>query len=529
MEGEDFTRAARLVESVGPDMMMQSEFDQLTIWLDAMPQEHVKAWPWLCIIRAWMCQRWAQLDEGEEYLRCAESALEIETTPEPMGGEKIIRGQISAIRALFSLNQVQIPQAIEFANQALELLPDDYFNQPVATDALGITKRIAGDFDDAIKVFVKAQRASLAVGNRILAQAILLELGRVQSLQGRIHQAADTFREAMEFKYQETEIKIPYASSASVNLANILREWDELDAAMAHLEEGITIGLPAQMMDAVVQGYAIKTRVYLVQENLDAAKESLKCAEKFLKNMPYPEIETMTTALNSQIWMLIAQDNLTEAERTLRDRGLGINDAIMHYSEIEYIILARVWIYLGRKKPEANYLPEAQGIISRMLEITESVGCIREMIELHVLQALVFSAQGINDQATDSMKEALTLCEPEGYVRTFVDEGKPMKELLRLAASQNFAKDYIADILAVFEPASTNKQLIAALSLIEPLSDRELEVLRLLNSELSGPEIAKELMVSENTMRTHTKNIYSKLNIHSRRAAVRRAEEINLF
>jgi LuxR family maltose regulon positive regulatory protein len=135
----------------------------------------------------------------------------------------------------------------------------------------------------------------------------------------------------------------------------------------------------------------------------------------------------------------------------------------------------------------------------------------------------------MNDQATDSLKEALTLGEPEGYVRTFVDEGKPMKELLRLAASQNFAKDYIADILAVFEPASTNKQLIAALSLIEPLSDRELEVLRLLNSELSGPEIAKELMVSENTMRTHTKNIYSKLNIHSRRAAVRRAEEINLF
>ena len=131
-----------------------------------------------------------------------------------MDGVKVIRGQICALRALFSLKKGQIPQAIEYANQALEFLPEDYFNRPVAADALGIAKRISGDFDGAIKVFVEARRDSLAVGNRILAQAIIWELGIVQTMQGRLHQAAETFREAIEFTYQDTEIKIPYASTS---------------------------------------------------------------------------------------------------------------------------------------------------------------------------------------------------------------------------------------------------------------------------------------------------------------------------
>ncbi|MCK4977477.1 MAG: hypothetical protein KAS36_11155, partial [Anaerolineales bacterium] len=480
-------------------------------------------------IRAWMCQRWAQLDEGEFYLRCAENALEIETTPEPMGGANIIRGQICALRALFSLTRGQISQAIEYANQALEFLPEGYFNRPVAADALGIAKRVSGDFDGAIKVFVEARRDSLAVGNRILAQAIILELGRVQTMQGRLHQAAETFREAIEFKYQDTEIKIPYASPASVILANILREWNELDAAMVLLEEGIEIGLPAQMVDAVVQGYATMARVHLTQGNLDAAIETCKRVEKMIIDIPNPEHETMTIALNSQIRLLIAQDKLPEAERILRDRGLNINDEIMQFNEIEHIILARVWVCLGRENPKENYLSDAQGMIARLLEITEPVGCMREVIELRVLQALVFSAQGLNDRAIDSIEKALTLAEPERYVRTFVDEGEPIKELLRQVICRDVAPDYARKLLAAFEMGRPIEQLTYAQSLIDPLSKRELEVLRLLSTELSGPEIARELSISLNTMRTHTKSIYSKLDVNNRRAAVRESQELNIL
>ncbi|UCD99708.1 MAG: helix-turn-helix transcriptional regulator, partial [Chloroflexota bacterium] len=204
LAGEDFERAAQLVESVGPDMMMRSEFDQLTSWLDAIPQDMVITWPWLCIIRAWMCQRWARLDEAEQNLQYAERSLEDENTPEPVGGADVIRGQAAAIRALIALIRTQIPQSIEYANQALEYLPANHFNRAVASDALGIAKRAIGDFDGAIKVLLEARKDSLAVGNRILAQAILLELGRVLAMQGRLHQAAEVFHEAVQLTYRKT-------------------------------------------------------------------------------------------------------------------------------------------------------------------------------------------------------------------------------------------------------------------------------------------------------------------------------------
>jgi len=529
LEGKDFEAAARLVESIGPDMMMQSEFDRLTTWLDAMPKELVCSWPWLCIIRAWMCQRWVMLDEGEHYLQCAEKALETDTTPEPMGGAKIIRGQVAAIRALFSLNQTQIPQAIEYANQALELLPDDYFNQPVAASALGIAKRITGDFDDAIRLFDDARRASLAVGNRILAQAIIMELGRAQLMQGRLHQAAETFHEAIEFKYRRTDIKIPYASTASIYLANILREWNELEAAMVHLEEGIEIGIPAQMVDAVASGHAVMACVYLAQGELDAAIAACQKAERLIKDVPDLEAEATAIMFESRIKLLLAQNNLSEAQRLVQDKGLSVNDEIKSFHDSTYIVFARVLIYQGRQNPDERYLSDADDLLTRMLELTRSVGCMREVIMILMLKALAFEAQGMRDRASSLLEEAITLAEPEGYVRTFVDEGEPMRELLRRIASRSVEQEYVGRLLAAFEYRKAEKGAAVSQPLIEPLSNRELEVLRLLKTDLSGPEIAQELMVSLNTMRTHTKNIYSKLGVNNRRTAVHQAEELNLI
>ena len=153
---------------------------------------------------------------------------------------------------------------------------------------------------------------------------------------------------------------------------------------------------------------------------------------------------------------------------------------------------------------------------------------MREVTILLVLQALAYQAQMNDDLALSSLAEALVLAEQEGYVRTFIDEGDQMQELLRLASSRGIATHYIGKLLTAFGSGRLVKQQIAS-PLIEPLSERELEVLHLLATELSGPEIARELMISLNTMRTHTKNIYSKLNVNSRRAALSKASELNLL
>jgi len=151
------------------------------------------------------------------------------------------------------------------------------------------------------------------------------------------------------------------------------------------------------------------------------------------------------------------------------------------------------------------------------------------VIEILVYQALVYKAQGLPDQALASLKEAIILAEPEGYIRTFIDEGAPMKDLLSQVGSSRVTKDYVGKLLTLFDQDDPSKTFLSSHPLTDPLSDRELDVLKLLATELSGPEIADELMVSLNTMRTHTKNIYSKLGVNNRRTAVRQAKELKLL
>ena len=149
------------------------------------------------------------------------------------------------------------------------------------------------------------------------------------------------------------------------------------------------------------------------------------------------------------------------------------------------------------------------------------------MIEILALEALALQAHGDTTAALGTLERALTEAEPEGYVRLFIDEGQPMATLLKEAARRDVVPAYIAELLAAgarFAVRVPKKQ-----GLIEPLSERELDVLRLLGSDLSGPAIARELLVSINTMRTHTKSIYTKLGVNNRRAAVRRAQELDLL
>ena len=163
-----------------------------------------------------------------------------------------------------------------------------------------------------------------------------------------------------------------------------------------------------------------------------------------------------------------------------------------------------------------------------MKAVIKPAGCLRETVEILALEAMANDAKGLHDQASDSLKEALTLAEPEGFTRTFVDEGEQMRDLLRQAFARNISKDYVSKLLRAFEPHKLIQKPTSQ-SLIEPLTERELEVLRLLSTELSGPEIAQELSVSLNTMRTHTKSIYSKLNVNNRRSAVREARELSIL
>jgi LuxR family maltose regulon positive regulatory protein len=227
---------------------------------------------------------------------------------------------------------------------------------------------------------------------------------------------------------------------------------------------------------------------------------------------------------------------LAEALGWVRERGLSVEDDLSYLHEYEHVTLARVLIARYRSDGADRSILEAVGLLERLLQAAEEGERTGSVLEILVLQALAHQAQGEVPAALVPLERALALAEPEGYVRIFVDEGRPMAQLLLEAAARGIMPDYTGKLLAAFEAGEQRSKgtspLPTSLSsepLTEPLSQRELEVLRLFKTELSGPEIARELVIGLSTVRTHTKSIYGKLNVNNRRAAVKRAVELDLI
>ena len=249
--------------------------------------------------------------------------------------------------------------------------------------------------------------------------------------------------------------------------------------------------------------------------------------------------------MKARVWL--KQGRLAEALGWAREQGLSVDDDLRYTREFEHITLARVLIAAGKSDREAGSLDEATRLLGRLLQAAEAGGRMGSVIQILLLQALAFQAQDDLPHALAALERALALAEPEGYVRIFVDEGEAMRLLIadfRLSIEKQMSSRAMPSSVmqtnswlplrnrwhAISNTSQTKSNVNNQKSdMVEPLSERELEVLKLLRSELSGPEIAQQLIVSLNTLRTHTKNIFNKLGVNNRRAAIRRAEELDLF
>jgi LuxR family maltose regulon positive regulatory protein len=299
-------------------------------------------------------------------------------------------------------------------------------------------------------------------------------------------------------------------------------------------------------------------RIREAQGDLDGALGLLHEAERLYVSDFYPNVRPVA-ALKTRVW--VAQGRLGEALGWARAQGLSAHDDLSYLREFEHMTLARVLLAQYQRDRADRSLLEAMGLLERLLQAAEAGERMRSVIEILVLQALAHQLQGNIPAALAPLARALMLAEPEGYVRMFVDEGEAMRLMILAfrdwitqqpgSAQTTKLTTYTDNLLARFghEPSNVDhplldeqskiqnpKSKIVRLSAhdevqnpIEPLSERELDVLRLLGTELSGPEIARELMVSLNTLRTHTKNIYNKLGVNNRRTAARRAEELDLY
>ena len=238
----------------------------------------------------------------------------------------------------------------------------------------------------------------------------------------------------------------------------------------------------------------------------------------------FPEVRPIA-AMKARLW--ISQGRWTEAEAWVREQGVSVDDELSYVREFEHITLARLLLARSERDGADPAVSAALSLLERLLEAAERGGRGRSVIEILVLQVLARRISGDVAGAMTRLERALVLAEPEGYVRIFVDEGPALAGLIKESARTVALRSYAESLLAAF--GAGEHRAPHQRGLTEPLSERELDVLRLLATDLDGPEIARHLFVSPNTMRTHTRNIFAKLGVNSRRAAVRRATELELL
>jgi LuxR family maltose regulon positive regulatory protein len=538
----DFERAAGLVERAWP--AMDSSFQSATWlgWATALPDELVCARPVLSVGYAWALLNGGELEAGEARLRDAEGWLDAPPGSSERGearpagmivvDEEQFRSlpvTIANARAYHAQAIGNVPASIKYARRALDLLPvGNHFGRGRAAVLLGLAYWTSGDLAAAHRSFSDAMASFQMAGNILFAISFTFALADIRMAQGRLHEAASTYERSLQLAKEQGEPVLQGTAGLYLGLSELHREQGDMEAAKQYLLRSEELGEQDRVYPYRLR--VAQARIKQDQGDLDGALDLLDDAERLYSRSPLPDLRPVA-ALKTRVWL--AQGRLTKALGWARERGLSVDDELCYLREFEHITLARALIARYKSDRIDRSIHEAIELLKRLLQAAEEGGRTGRVIEILVLQALAQHAQGDLPRALDPLERALALAEPEGYVRIFVDKGPPMAALLREAAKQGIAPNYVRQLRAAFGKAAALEKAADRRSitqpLIEPLTERELQVLGLLGTELNGPEIAAELVVSLNTMRTHTKHIYHKLGVNSREAAVRRAEELYLL
>lgn len=552
----DLERVARLVEGNALAMMDHGELTTLVKWLDALPGELVRSRPWLCVFYAWTLVYTGQLDAVEVRLQDAERSLddldgraEIPTLTQvnasPGKARQDIEGHIAAIRAYVAASREEISQAIEFAHQAIRLLPErDLMARSFAALVLGSGYRYSGDLVAASQALVEAVATSRVAGDSHLAILSSCNLAGQLIYQGQLRKAAAIFRELLQPVSPALPLsskgesggaasvrRLPFTGLASTGLATVLREWNDLESAERLAREGLELSKQWGQAEILMHGYVELAQVLQARENEDGALDAIRTARQIARGLTSLFVNT-TAAVEARLWL--AQGDVTAAARWVQESGVSVDDQLSFRHELLYTTLARVLIAQGKHS-------EALGLLARLLEVAKAAGAIGYAIENLALQAIALQAQDEIDQALATLERALALGEPEGYVRTFAHVGAPMARLLRKATAWGLYPDYVDKLLAAVEsemrgerktPSSSPSSAIpgpGSSPWVEPLSEREIEVLQLIAAGMSNREIADELFLAVGTVKKHIYNIFGKLSVRKRTQAVARARELGML
>jgi LuxR family maltose regulon positive regulatory protein len=463
----------------------------------------------------------------------AERSVEKELSAEQ---EQIIRGWLLTLRGDIALFSGDIEQAVFLAQQALEVLPDvETLPRADALSTAILAYVVSGDVTPATEQEVTVAVAFVRTSNNLFATVgSMTLLARLHVLQGKLRQAAATYAQ-VEQVVPRSELLHTFLASLFYyfSLGDLLRERNQLEAAERHLVQAMALVKEKPTIEPflVQLGYTTLARLQQARGNSGEALATLDALEQVAEQRKFPP--HLRSQLDAErVQLELAQGNLAAAVRWAETCGLSVKDELSFPLEREHLALARVRIAQGHAQPSGPFLDEALALLARLLADAKAKARLHSALEMLVLTALALDARGDLHGSLDTLAEALSLAEPEGYVRLFLDEGAPLLALLsQVSKTHPHLHGYVQQLLAQspVAPASPDQQPARKQPLVEPLSERELEVLHLMAAGASNEEIAEQLVIATGTVKRHVSNILAKLAVSNRTQAVARARQLDLL
>ncbi|TAK30829.1 MAG: helix-turn-helix transcriptional regulator [Chloroflexota bacterium] len=538
--------AADLIEQLAAVMWKHGEAVTLFGWFRELPSEVMRRRPMLCVWHANALLSTGQADAAEERLRHAELALGLSHDAAPLGGVaesaqspndiRRAHSHILATRAAIAAFRHDAPLTIALARQSIEQdSGEDEYQRGRMLGHLGRAYSWTGDVVRANEALTEAVRVLQSSENMLVALAMSNHLAYVQAIQGHLRQAEANYTKAVRFATERHNNVFLVGGWPSLGLALLHYEWNELGMARTYATEGIDVASQWEMADMLLFSQGILARVRQAEGDLEGALSILSEAAQLARTNDADRELARIEAHRARLWLL--QGNVEAAARWMQACGLSADDELQYSREGNHMTLARVLTAQGRAA-------EAARLLERLLQSAESAGRVGNVIGILGIQALALQVLGQTNNALSVLMRALWLAEPEGYVRTFVDSGTPMAALLsRLlearhrepsSPTRRASVEYIRSLLAAFEPGAFGlpgaRGRARAIQATEALlSERELEVLRLIEAGNSPLEISRALVVSRNTVKSHMRSIYDKLEAHSAPAAVAKAKVLKLI
>ena len=526
LSAPDHDLAARLIEQGIKGAWSRGEGPTVLGWLEALPTEAKRHRPRLFTEHALALVLTGRPNDAEPILEEAAQAASEATSGKD---RRFLLGVASAVRSWRARLRGDAPEAVELARRALSLLPDEEApHRNFAAICLGDALRTIGDLAAASEAFAEAAEIGRAAGYVDGTLAGMVLHARVQAERGRLRQAEEAFWRALRLLTEEGFELLPAAGVVHIGMGVLLYERNDLDGAERELNRGMQLAVRAREVSSLVWAYITFSQVKWARGDKAGALEMAHEAERVAR----------ASGADLQIaiaggWMTrlrLARGDPAEAAAFEQERAANADAAADAALVVDRLTSARLLYAQGRHR-------EALPLLEKLGEAAEAAGRTGDLIDILVLQAVALWASNEKERAVSTLTRALTLAEPEGYVRTFVDEGPAMGELLaatlearergRLDTANRVSARYLAKLLAALSQETavpTSDERLA-----EPPSERELEVLAFIAAGESNQEIAAKLYVSPSTVKTHINRLYRKLGARSRTQAVARAREMDLL